>query len=279
MRSWTEVGSAAEPETRTRARPKASARPGSDAASRAIRPYMVGTPNTIVAPRVSAPARAWAENRPTCSSEPPRRSGPSMPMIRPCTWNTGSACATRSSAVHRQISASASRLEVIARRGIWTPLGGPVVPDVYITNATSSSPSSSGRVVPAAAPAARSTSSRASPASSGGGSMPAQASSCSGALSSTMCPSSREPSPGLMGTMPTPAASAPTTATHSSRVGSAHTATRPVPSSRAATRGRRGGQLRRRSWTRPRCGSPPVHRGRSTAEIESRSSHFARYTL
>jgi len=82
--------------------------------------------------------------------------------------------------------------------------------------------------------AASSTSTRSRPASCSGGSTPAQATSLSGALSSTMCPSSREPRPGLIGTIGTPAPRAPSTATHSSRVGSAHTATRLAPASRAA---------------------------------------------
>ena len=48
---------------------------------------------------------------------PPRRSGPSMPSTSPCTWNSGSACASRSSAVHAHAAASASRLAATALPG------------------------------------------------------------------------------------------------------------------------------------------------------------------
>ena len=61
---------------------------------------------------------------------PPRRTGPSVPRISPCTWKSGSAWATTSSPVHSQACASASRLEEIERRGSTAPFGGPVVPDV-----------------------------------------------------------------------------------------------------------------------------------------------------
>ena len=50
-----------------------------------------------------------------------------------------------------------------------------------------------------------------------------------------MCSSSRVPAFGLIGTTGTPAASAPTTATHVSSDDVAHTATREAPATREAT--------------------------------------------
>ena len=50
-----------------------------------------------------------------------------------------------------------------------------------------------------------------------------------------MCSSSRVPALGLIGTIGTPAASAPTTATTVSSEFVAHTATREAPATRAAT--------------------------------------------
>ena len=57
----------------------------------------------------------------------------------------------------------------------------------------------------------------------------------SGSASETMCASSLAPDLGLIGITGTPASSAPMTATAVSIRGSATTATRPVPSSSAAT--------------------------------------------
>ncbi len=91
---------------------------------------MVGTPNSIVARPLNAAAAAAVENFPRCHEPPPSRSGPSVPRINPCTWNSGSPCATTSSAVHAHASYSASRFAASARRGRTTPFGGPVVPDV-----------------------------------------------------------------------------------------------------------------------------------------------------
>ena len=121
------AGSGAEPDTSSRAarRPGATAAPAS-----ASRWYIVGTPNAIVAPPSSAEASARGSNRPRWCSAPPSRSGPSRPSTSPCTWNSGSACVSVSSAVHSQAAASASRFEAIARRDSRTPFGGPVVPEV-----------------------------------------------------------------------------------------------------------------------------------------------------
>ena len=91
---------------------------------------MVGTANSIVASPSSALAAPSALNRPRWWTPPPRRTGPSVPRISPWTWNSGRPCATTSSSVHSHASASASRLEAIARRGSTAPFGGPVVPDV-----------------------------------------------------------------------------------------------------------------------------------------------------
>ena len=92
--------------------------------------YIVGTPNSIVAPSRRRAAAAAASKRPRWRSSPPRRSGPSIPSTRPWTWKSGRPWMSTSSAVHSQASASASRLEAIARRGRIAPFGGPVVPDV-----------------------------------------------------------------------------------------------------------------------------------------------------
>ncbi len=64
---------------------------------------------------------------------------------------------------------------------------------------------------------------------------PSPPSTNSGALSERMCSSSRVPDLGLIGTIGTPAASAPTTATHVCSEFSAHTATRAAPATRSAT--------------------------------------------
>ncbi len=95
-----------------------------------MRWYMVGTPNSMVAPSVSSRVTPSVLNRPRCRTDPPRRSGPRMPSTSPCTWNSGSPCTSTSSAVHCQASASASRVAARARRGMTAPLGGPVVPEV-----------------------------------------------------------------------------------------------------------------------------------------------------
>ena len=96
----------------------------------ASRWYIVGTPNSMVAPSLSSRATPSALNLPRCRTEPPRRSGPSVPRTSPCTWNSGSPCTSTSSAVHCQASARASRVVASARRGRTAPLGGPVVPEV-----------------------------------------------------------------------------------------------------------------------------------------------------
>ena len=110
IRSWSVAGSAAEPDTSSRARPTAAASAGSSAQSAASRWYMVGTPNSIVASRASSAPADAVENRPRWCSAPPRRSGPTMPMIRPCTWNSGSPCTSTSSAV--QLPRLGERVEV-----------------------------------------------------------------------------------------------------------------------------------------------------------------------
>ena len=130
MRVKTGAGSGALPETRSRAARSPSAIVGSCSASRAIRWYIVGTPKSIVAPPRSAAAAAAGSKRPRWRSSPPRRSGPSTPIARPCTWNSGSPWVSTSSPVHAQASASASRLEATLRRGSTAPFGRPVVPDV-----------------------------------------------------------------------------------------------------------------------------------------------------
>ena len=72
-------GRAAAPSRRRAAGPASGRRrsPASASASRPSRWYIVGTPNSIVAPSLSASAAAAASKRPRWRSSPPRRSGPS----------------------------------------------------------------------------------------------------------------------------------------------------------------------------------------------------------
>lgn len=127
---WSCTGSAAEPDTSSRAPVSAFTSSGSPVTASAIRWYIVGTPNSMVAPAFSSRATPCVVKRPRCRTEPPRRSGPRVPRTRPCTWNSGSPWTSTSSPVHCHASASASRVEAIARRGMTAPLGGPVVPEV-----------------------------------------------------------------------------------------------------------------------------------------------------
>ncbi len=82
---------------------------------------------TASAPRTPAsrptPASARASSVPMWCSVPPRRSGPTTPRISPCTWKSGSACTSRSSAVHSHASASASTLDMTRRAGEHSALG------------------------------------------------------------------------------------------------------------------------------------------------------------
>ena len=111
MRANSGAGSGAEPETSSRAARSPSAIDASSAAARPSRWYIVGTPNSMVAPSRSAPAAAAGSKRPRWRSSPPRRSGPNRPITRPWTWNSGSPCASTSSPVQAHAPASASRLE------------------------------------------------------------------------------------------------------------------------------------------------------------------------
>ncbi|CAM5554220.1 hypothetical protein SGLAM104S_03188 [Streptomyces glaucescens] len=130
IRSWSCTGSAADPETSSRAPVSAFTSSGSPGSASAIRWYIVGTPNSMVAPEFSSAATPSVVNRPRCRTLPPRRSGPRTPSTSPCTWNSGSPCTSTSSPVHRQASASASRVAATTRRGMTAPFGGPVVPEV-----------------------------------------------------------------------------------------------------------------------------------------------------
>lgn len=132
IRSWSCTGSAAEPDTSSRAPASAfvsSPAPGPSRAS-ASRWYIVGTPKSMVPPDDSSRATPSVENLPRCRTDPPRRSGPSTPRISPWTWKSGSAWTSTSSPVHCQASSSASSEAAMARRGRTAPLGGPVVPEV-----------------------------------------------------------------------------------------------------------------------------------------------------
>jgi hypothetical protein len=64
IRSWSCTGSAAEPDTSSRALPSDFARAGSSGSASAIRWYIVGTPNNIVAPSVNSLATPAVSNLP-----------------------------------------------------------------------------------------------------------------------------------------------------------------------------------------------------------------------
>ncbi|MCZ7684694.1 MAG: hypothetical protein M5U28_40340 [Sandaracinaceae bacterium] len=91
---------------------------------------MVGTAKSTVRPTCSAAASVSGVKRPSQASVPPALSAPKRPSTRPCTWKSGSACTTVSSAVHSQAAASASRSKATLRRVSSAPLGAPVVPEV-----------------------------------------------------------------------------------------------------------------------------------------------------
>ena len=76
IRSWSVAGSAADPETSSRAREIPLAISGSRSASALRRWYMVGTPNNIVAGPASSAAIASDQKRSRWWTAPPRRSGP-----------------------------------------------------------------------------------------------------------------------------------------------------------------------------------------------------------
>ena len=76
IRAWSTAGSAAEPDTSRRARANGAAISGSFSAASAIRWYIVGTPNIIVAPRRRASASTAGEKRRVCSTEPPQPQRP-----------------------------------------------------------------------------------------------------------------------------------------------------------------------------------------------------------
>ncbi len=91
---------------------------------------MVGTPNSTVTP-VSpiVPTSSAGENRDRIWTVPPAISAACRPL-RPCWWYSGSACASTSSALHRQ-AAIADRIEAVSWPWVsGTPLGRPVVPEV-----------------------------------------------------------------------------------------------------------------------------------------------------
>ena len=98
---------------------------------------MVGTANSTLA-RVSPAActRSAAENFDRMCTVPPAISAACTPP-RPCWWYSGSACTSTSSACHRQ-AAIAARIETASWRWVsGTPLGLPVVPEVYASSAVS----------------------------------------------------------------------------------------------------------------------------------------------
>ena len=97
---------------------------------------MVGTANSTLAPvPAAACTRLSAENFDLMCTVPPAISAACTPP-RPCWWYSGSACTSTSSACHRQ-AAIAARIETVSWRWVsGTPLGLPVVPEVYASSAT-----------------------------------------------------------------------------------------------------------------------------------------------
>ena len=98
---------------------------------------MVGTANSTVA-RVPTAActRSAAENLDRMCTVPPAIRAVCSPPS-PCWWYSGSACTSTSSGCHCQ-AAIAARIETATWRWVsGTPLGLPVVPEVYASSATS----------------------------------------------------------------------------------------------------------------------------------------------
>ena len=234
MRACSTAGSAAEPETSSRA-------PRQRARDRRVGLGRVGEPvvHRRHARTASSPPRRRARARsPRARSgrrgatPPPRRSGPSIPSTSPCTWNSGSAWTTTSSAVHAQASARASRFVAIARRGISDALGRAR----WCRTCRRPAP-------PGSAPGCRRGRRRPRApqvdvgrgSSAGHVARPAPRGPAAGALSPRMCSSSRSPDFGFSGTAGTPASSAPTTATTVCAETSAHTPTRSAPATWSAT--------------------------------------------
>ena len=135
IRSWTDVGSAAEPEISTRAPANASASPRSDAAS-------AGDPPVHRRHAEHHRGAALERARQRCRREPADVLGRAAAAQRPehpddqpvhVEHRQGVSDAVRS----RPLPDLGQRVEIGRDRaaGICTPLGGPVVPDVYITNA------------------------------------------------------------------------------------------------------------------------------------------------
>lgn len=122
----TGVGSAALPDTSSRARDSAAAASG----TAAILDHTVGTPKNRLPPAVAAAAYASGVGRPVCTRRLPVRKAPSTPSTSPWTWNNGNPWTRTSCALHAHAPASASRSAVIAALLNTTPLGTPVVPDV-----------------------------------------------------------------------------------------------------------------------------------------------------
>ena len=232
IRSWSCTGSAADPDTSSRALARAFASAGSSGRASAIRWYIVGTPNSIVAPSLSS------------------RATPAV--FEPTQMPYGSAAAQRAEdaqdqAVHMEERQPVHE-DVVAgplpgvRERVEGGGDGPARDDGALGRAGGAGgvDDEGGGLggarcratrppcrVPSTA-ASTSTSMRSNAASAGGSSAPGAASTSVGALSDTMCPSSLSPDFGLSGTAGTPASSAATTPTAVSRVGVAHTATRPA---------------------------------------------------
>lgn len=124
-RSWkTGVGSAALPDTSSRAPDSAAAAPG----TAAIRDHTVGTPKYRLPPAAAAAAYASGVGRPVCTSRLPVRRAPSTPSTSPWTWNNGSPCTRTSCALHSHAPASASRSATIAPCSAPRPWAHPSCP-------------------------------------------------------------------------------------------------------------------------------------------------------
>ena len=219
MRSCSSGASGAEPDTQSRR--DASSPTRGESARRA---YIVGTPKNIVAPCVAAASStASGENCGTRTAAPPHNIAPCRPTPRPCTWKSGSASTSRSAAVQRHAMRTASLLASTLPCVSIAPLGVPVVPDVYTSNARSDGVDASrvraSRVRASGGPTGSSTAGEVtitSPPAAARTHSPRAGSSTTaarGSLSRAMCATSRSRYAPFTGTTTRPSRSAATCAT------------------------------------------------------------------
>ena len=174
---------------------------------------------------------------PVWISRDPTRNAPMTPSTSPCTWNSGRPCTNVSVGDHCHASAKPSRSAATARRDSTTPLGRPVVPEVYMINAVESAAGSAPAQSdsPVTGTCGRATSAHC------GSPIVAVA-----PESRNMCSRSIGPASAGIGTTGTPAIRPATTPTTVSSVGVARTATAGMPTSRCCNSRSAPRQLRPR---------------------------------